>query len=179
MEKYREHMELIVRTLALTKDEYSEQLKLQKMFNKKTNLESQEDLDEDEIDDDFIIDKDIPDEYVRKNKDFTNAYIKSKLFSNRFFAGLRLKETGTSSTNDNDDKPKDSEKKKRPATPAEKRFERFIKSRVKGMLRDEYVELVDYEHYKNSIGVILDVINEYKYKEKVDDIFDDKYVVSI
>jgi hypothetical protein len=32
MEKYREHMELIVRTLALTKDEYSEQIKLQKML---------------------------------------------------------------------------------------------------------------------------------------------------
>ncbi len=30
MEKYREHMELIVRTLALTKDEYSEQIMLQK-----------------------------------------------------------------------------------------------------------------------------------------------------
>ena len=38
MEKYREHMELIVRTLALTKDEYSEQIKLQKMLNKKSNL---------------------------------------------------------------------------------------------------------------------------------------------
>lgn len=181
MEKYREHMELIIRTLALTKDELSEELKLQKMFNKKSNLESQEDLDEDEIDDDFIIDKDIPDEYIRKNKDFTNAYIKSRLFSNRFFKGLRLKGNGTGSTQSNKEgeKPSDGEKKKRPATPAEKRFERFIKSRVKGMLRNEYVELVDYEHYKNSIGVILDVINEYKYKEKVDDIFDDKYVVSI
>ena len=49
MEKYREHMELIVRTLALTKDEYSEQIKLQKMLNKKSNLENQEDLDEDEL----------------------------------------------------------------------------------------------------------------------------------
>ena len=180
MEKYREHMELIVRTLALTKDEYSEQIKLQKMLNKKSNLENQEDLDEDEIDDDFIIDKDIPDEYIRKNKDFTNAYIKSRLFSDRFFKGLKLKgsSSGSSSTH-TDNKPSESEKKKRPATPAEKRFERFIKSRVKGILRDEYIELVDYEHYKNSIGVILDVINEYKYKEQVEDIFEDKYVIEI
>lgn len=180
MEKYREHMELIVRTLALTKDEYSEQIKLQKMLNKKSDLESQEDLDEDEIDDDFIIDKDIPDEYIKKNKDFTNAYIKSRLFSDRFFKGLKLKNSNTSNTSNSEVKEStDKDKKKRPATPSEKRFERFIKSRVKGILRDEYVELVDYDHYKNIIGVILDVINEYKYKEKVEDIFDDKYVIEI
>lgn len=180
MEKYREHMELIVRTLALTKDEYSEQIKLQKMLNKKSDLESQEDLDEDEIDDDFIIDKDIPDEYIKKNKDFTNAYIKSRLFSDRFFKGLKLKNSNTSNISNSEVKEStDKDKKKRPATPSEKRFERFIKSRVKGILRDEYVELVDYDHYKNSIGVILDVINEYKYKEKVEDIFDDKYVIEI
>lgn len=180
MEKYREHMELIVRTLALTKDEYSEQIKLQKMLNKKSDLESQEDLDEDEIDDDFIIDKDIPDEYIKKNRDFTNAYIKSRLFSDRFFKGLKLKNNNTSNTSNFEVKEfTDKDKKKRPATSSEKRFERFIKSRVKGILRDEYVELVDYDHYKNSIGVILDVINEYKYKEKVEDIFDDKYVIEI
>lgn len=181
MEKYREHMELIVRTLALTKDEYSEQAKLQKLFNKKYNLENQEDLDEKEIDDDFIIDKDIPDEYIRKNKDFTNAYIKSKLFADRFYKGLKFRiGNNTSSSNDKDStKENDKEKKTRPATPAEKRFERFIKSRVKGILRDEYVDFVDYEHYKNSIGVIFDVINEYKYKEQVEDIFDDKYVIEI
>lgn len=180
MEKYREHMELIVRTLALTKDEYSEQIKLQKMLNKKSDLESQEDLDEDEIDDDFIINKDIPDEYIKKNKDFTNAYIKSRLFSYRFFKGLKLKNSNTSNISNSEVKEStDKDKKKRPATPSEKRFERFIKSRVKGILRDEYVELVDYDHYKNSIGVILDVINEYKYKEKVEDIFDDKYVIEI
>lgn len=180
MEKYREHMELIVRTLALTKDEYSEQIKLQKMLNKKSDLESQEDLDEDEIDNDFIIDKDIPDEYIKKNKDFTNAYIKSRLFSDRFFKGLKLKNSNTSNISNSEVKEStDKDKKKRTATPSEKRFERFIKSRVKGILRDEYVELVDYDHYKNSIGVILDVINEYKYKEKVEDIFDDKYIIEI
>lgn len=179
MEKYREHMELIVRTLALTKDEYSEQIKLHRMLNKKFNFENQENLDEDEIDDDFIIDKDIPDEYIRKNKDFTNAYIKSRLFSNRFFNELRLKNSSSNPSTHTDNKTSDIERKKRPATPVEKRFERFIKSRIKGMLREEYVELVEYDHYKNSIGVILDIINEYKYKEQVEDIFDDKYVIKI
>lgn len=181
MEKYREHMELIVRTLALTKDEYSEQIKLQKMLNKKSTLEKQEDLDEEEIDDDFIIDKDIPDEYIRKNKDFTNAYIKSKLFSDRFFKGLKLKgnSSNTKKTNTDNKDHEDNQTKRRVATPAEKRFESFIKNRVKGMLKDEYVELVDYSHYKNSIGVILDVINEYKYKEQVEDIFEDKYVIQV
>lgn len=181
MEKYREHMELIVRTLALTKDEYTEQIKLQKLLNKKSSLENQEDLDEDELDDDFIINKDIPDDYIRKNKDFTNAYIKSKLFSERFFKGLRLKGSDHQSTTKviNASRSSEGERKKRLATPAEKRFERFIKNRVKGILREEYVELVDYDHYKNSIGVVFDVINEYKYKEQVEDIFDDKYVIEI
>ena len=181
MEKYREHMELIVRTLALTKDEYSEQIMLQRMLNKKSTLEKQEDLDEEEIDDNFIIDKDIPDEYIRKNKDFTNAYIKSKLFSDRFFKGLKLKGNSSNTNKENIDNndSKDNLPKRRVATTAEKRFERFIKNRVKGMLKDEYVELVDYIHYKNSIGVILDVINEYKYKEQVEDIFEDKYVIQV
>lgn len=181
MEKYREHMELIVKTLALTKDEYSEQIRLQRMLNKKSTLEKQEDLDEEEIDDNFIIDKDIPDEYIRKNKDFTNAYIKSKLFSDRFFKGLKLKGNSSNTNKENIDNndSKDNPPKRRVATTAEKRFERFIKNRVKGMLNDEYVELVDYSHYKNSIGVILDVINEYKYKEQVDDIFEDKYVIQV
>ena len=181
MEKYREHMELIVRTLALTKDEYSEQIRLQRMLNKKSTLEKQEDLDEEEIDDNFIIDKDIPDEYIRKNKDFTNAYIKSKLFSDRFFKGLKLKGNSSNTNKENIDNndSKDNLPKRRVATTAEKRFERFIKNRVKGMLNDEYVELVDYIHYKNSIGVILDVINEYKYKEQVEDIFEDKYVIQV
>lgn len=181
MEKYREHMELIVRTLALTKDEYSEQIRLQRMLNKKSTLEKQEDLDEEEIDDNFIIDKDIPDEYIRKNKDFTNAYIKSKLFSDRFFKGLKLKENSSNTNKENIDNndSKDNLLKRRVATTAEKKFERFIKNRVKGMLNDEYVELVDYIHYKNSIGVILDVINEYKYKEQVEDIFEDKYVIQV
>ena len=181
MEKYREHMELIVRTLALTKDEYSEQIRLQRMLNKKSTLEKQEDLDEEEIDDNFIIDKDIPDEYIRKNKDFTNAYIKSKLFSDRFFKGLKLKgnSINTNKVNTDNKEPKDNPAKRRVATTAEKRFERFIKNRVKGMLNAEYVELVDYTHYKNGIGVILDVINEYKYKEQVEDMFEDKYVIQV
>lgn len=179
MEKYREHMELIVRTLALTKEEYMQQLKLQKLLNKKSTLENQENLDEEEIDDDFIIDKDIPDEYIRKNKDFTNAYIKSKLFSNRFFKGLKLKENCNVTNNKKDKEHQKKSQKRRLSTLSEKKLERFIKNRAKEMLRDEYVELVDYKHYKNSIGVILDIINRYKYKEKVEDIFEDKYVVQL
>lgn len=180
MDKYREHMELIMRTLALTKDEYSEQINLKKILNRNSNLESQEDLDEDELDKEFIVDKDIPDEYIRKNKDFTNAYIKSRIFAERFFEGLRLKNrTGNlKCLNQSENNPK-VKKEKRIASSAEKRFERFVKSRVKGILRNEYVELVDYEHYKNIIGVILDVINEYKHEEQVEDIFDDKYVIEI
>ena len=180
MEKYREHMELIVRTLALTKDEYSEQKYLERLFEKKSSFENSDDINEEIIDDDFVVDINISDEYIKKNKDFTNAYIKSRLFSDRFFKELKLKgiNSGIPSTH-TDNKPSESERKKRPATHAEKRFERFIKSRVKGILRDEYVELVDYDHYKNSIGVVLDVINEYKYKEQVEDIFDDRYVIDI
>ena len=177
MDKYREYMELIVKTLALTTDEYLEQMKLIKMLqpNKKENI--QDDLDEDEIDDDFIIDKDIPDEYIKKNRDFTNAYIKSRIFSTRFFTGLKLRNQNNPTHNQDTENNEKEEKESRLATSAEKRFLRFVKSRIKGILNQEYVELVDYEHYLNNIGVILDIINQYKYKEKVEDIFNDKYVV--
>ncbi len=178
MEKYRKYMELIVKTIALTKDEYSEQIKL-KTLTSYINDDTQEDLDEDELDENFIIDKDIPDEYIRKSRDFTNAYIKSKVFAKRFFT--ELKKNRQEISNQYIETQNDNQEKKKPRAPtsAEKRFGRFIKSRIKSMLNKEYAEVVDYEHYKNSIGVIFDIINEFKYKEKIEDIFSNEYIIEI
>lgn len=177
--KYREYMELIIKTLALTTDEYLEQISLSKAIQPNKSNDVQDDLDEDAIDDNFVIDKDIPDEYIRKNKDFTYACMKSKMFATRYFSSLKLRENKESikliEIQDEDKK----ERKPRAPTPVEKKFARFVKTRLKGMLNKEYIELVDYEHYKNAIGIIFDIINEFKYKENIDGIFDDIYVLEI
>lgn len=177
LEKYKKHIEIICRSLALTKDEYNEQIRIARLLNHHNN-EEDEDKDEDEINDEFIIEQDLPDEYVRKMRDFSTAYLKSKMFSLRFFNGLRLPRNVVDNTTDETIHEEEKEKKHaRKATSAEKRFERFMKNRIKDILNEEYVELVDYEHYKNNIGLILDTINEFKYKEEITDIFDDIFVI--
>ena len=49
------------------------------------------------------MEREVRDEYIRKNKDFTNAYIKSKLFSDRFFKGLKLKGNSSNTNKENID----------------------------------------------------------------------------
>ena len=181
MNKYREHIELILKTLALNSEEYDEQKRLKKLFSQNKTSELDDDKDEDEIDDDFIIDTDIPDEYINKNRNLSIALSKSRMFSNRFFSNYCIsqkneKKEKQNNINDTEITTK-TNKTKRRATSSEKRFERFVKNRVKGMLNDEYVEMVEYSHYKNSVGIILDVIHEFKQKENIEDIFDDKYVI--
>ena len=177
LEKYKKHIEIICKSLALTKDEYNEQIRMARLLNHHDN-EEEEDKDEDEINDEFVIEQDLPDEYIRKMRDFSTAYLKSKMFSLRFFNGLRLpKNISNNTTNESNKEEGERIKHPRIATSAEKRFERFIKNRIKDILNEEYVELVDYEHYKNNIGLILDTINEFKYKENISDIFEDIFVV--
>ncbi len=180
MNKYREYTELLMKILALTTDEYLEQIKLSNVIKSKQNNDTQDDLDEYKIDNNFVIDKDIPDEYIKKSKDFTYACIKSKMFATGFFKSLKLTKSNKESTQliekQNEDKQ---ENKMRAPTPVEKKFARFFKNRVKGILNKEYIELVNYEHYKNAIGTIFHIINKFKYKEKIDGIFDDIYVLEI
>ena len=180
LDRYRENMKRIAKTLAFTKDEYSEHIEIIRTLNNNKNNENQEDLSEEEMNDEFIVDKEIPDEYIEKNRTLTNAYSKSKLFSRRFFEGLKIGRTYLSKSGENNNiENSESSKKTRRATSAEKRFERFVKNRIKGMLNEEYVKIIKYSHYKNAIGLMLDIINQYKYVENVKDMFDDKYVTEM
>lgn len=175
IEKYRDFIERICKALALNKDEYNDRIKIARMLNHQ-NCEDDDNLDEDEVNDNFIIEQDVPDEYIKKIRDFSTAFIKSKTFSIRFFNGLRKpKESNESSESNNDDKKESYTT--RLSTPAEKRFERFVKNRIKDILNKEYVDLIEYEHYKHNIGLMLDTINEFKYKENITDIFDDQFVI--
>lgn len=182
--KYRQHMDLLLRTLSLNKEECKEQEKINKLFLKTEAVENDDSENEEELDMSFIVDNDIPDEYIKKNRNLLVAQMKSKAFANRFYANFTLQhhsKIDQSKTKDMSpmNHTSDVKAKKRLATPAEKRFERFVKSRVKEILNKEYVEIVDYSHYKNIIGVILDIINQFKYKYKIENVFNDKYVIDI
>ena len=155
IDKYRDFIERICRALALNKDEYNERINIEKMLNHQ-NVEDDDNLDEDEVNDNFIIEQDVPDEYIKKIRDFSTAFLKSKTFSIRFFNGLRkLKESNESTENNNDDRKESSST--RLSTPAEKRFERFVKNRIKDILNKDYINLIEYEHYKHNIGLMLDI----------------------
>lgn len=173
LEEYRYYVEMICKALCLNKDESNERKRIVRMLNHNND---EEDDDIDDANDNFIIEQDLPDEYIKKVRDFSIASLKSKTFSIRFFKGLRLPRYDREQPK-NENKEESLIRKPRPATPVEKRFERFIKNRIKDILNSEYIELIGYEHYKHNIGLMLDVINEFKYKENISDIFDDQYVV--
>ena len=68
--------------------------------------------------------------------------------------------------------------KHRRATTEEKRFERFVKRCVRGMLDKEFAEITDITHYFGLIAVVFDILNKYNQEEKIEGIFPDEYVIS-
>ena len=179
--QYREAVELIQRVIPLTKEEYTEQDKINKLFRMTIKDNENDELDEDEIDDNFILSEDIPDEYIERNRNLTIALTKTKMFSNRFFGSFKIgysKEKEFEKGKDSMKNAKDVVKHRGP-TPIEKRFARFVKNNIKNILDPEYIKYIEYNHYKDVIGLMLDIINQYKYKENVDDMFDSDYVVDV
>lgn len=67
--------------------------------------------------------------------------------------------------------------KPRQATSEEKRFERFVKRCVRGILDPEFAEIADVDHYFGLIAVVFEIIEKYR-KEKVDGIFRSDYIVT-
>lgn len=177
--QYREAVELIQRIIPLTNEEYTEQDKINKLFRTTIKDNENDELDEDEIDDNFILSEDIPDEYVKRNRDLTVALAKTKMFSNRFFETFKLGYSNENKIEKESNKEEKKIVKHRETTTIEKKFARFVKNNIKNILDPEYIKHIEYNHYKAVIGLMLDIINQYKYIEKVDNMFDDYYVVDI
>jgi hypothetical protein len=129
---------------------------------------------------DFIIDFQIPDEYRYAYRQYSAVSRIRNMFILRLFGpdALFTEQTGETTGKRHDVETKNpDEKKVRKATSAEKSFERFIKSKVKEMLNEKYVEVIEPKHYLGIIAVLLEIFDKYNNLEKVEGIFDTEYVV--
>jgi len=131
--------------------------------------------------DDYIVDFQIPDEYRYAYKRYRQMEKIRRIFINRFLGRTWLdnsEKPGEQTKKYDVEKCYDSTRKSRKATTAEKSFERFIKTKVKGMLNDVYVDVVELEHYLGLVGVIVDIFDKYTKEENVEDIFKWDYVIN-
>lgn len=76
---------------------------------------------------------------------------------------------------DNESDPNN--KRYRKATTAEKRFERFVKRRVKEIFNPAYLNLISVEHYIVLMEIVIEVFRKYNNDDPVEDIFDKEYVI--
>ena len=157
------------------------EMKLVNLQMKKRQIEADE---PDNEDDNFKIDENIPDDYVRKYKEHEYVNNCIRKLAGYYFSGIRrLKEENKNFTSekmyDSSNDLDDYEKPKviRKATEPEKRFERLVKNKIEDLLSLEKYEKKSYDEYKNLIGFFFGIFDKYKYQEKIEDIFLDKYVV--
>ncbi len=152
--------------------------------NKKSaaySMIKQEQEGDDSQESDFIVDIQIPDEYRADYKQFNlvssirNHFLKSFVRANGSI--LCSNHPEYSKKDDVVNEYENKQGKARKATSAEKAFERFVKTRVKGMFNNSYIELIELEHYLGIVEVVLNIFHKYNDIEKVEDIFDTNYVI--
>lgn len=138
----------------------------------------------------FAIDDFVQDEYIRRYKEYEYVNSCIKRLANNYFSGIRrkhndggykpsfIKEPSIPSDDDLDNLNNE-QKTIRKATEPEKRFERFVKNKIEDLLSPEKIEKKSYDEYKDLIGFFFGIFDKYKYQEKIEDIFLDKYVIEI
>lgn len=175
--KYMEDRYALLKAELTCLNEYKEYNKKKIHFDQ---LKQEQEGDDSE-DYEYIVEINIPEEYRLAYRQYTavsnvrNMFIKHFISSNSELSSI---------IGSNENQPPKasmfmSEKytiKTRKATSAEKSFERFIKSKVKGMLNPLYVEIIELEHYIGIVEIIFHIFDKYR-KEKVEGIFEDEYVL--
>lgn len=157
------------------------EIKLGRMQLKKKQIAADE--PNDTLEDTFEIDDDIPDEYIRKYKEYEHVTNCVKKLANYYFMGFRKQNYEESSRvkagerKPNDPKQPDETKHIRKATEPEKRFERLVKNKISDLLTPEKYENKTYIEYKDLIGFFFQIFDKYKYQEKIENIFFDEYVI--
>ena len=164
-ENYIEDMKILIQAMMMNNLELEKNKEFMRLNFQKS------DIPEDSDEDDFIVDYDFSDEYIEKERNFKILETVRKNVVSYFY-----KKTIQSGTVKKDSLPTDDgvEKTKRIPTTEEKRFERFIKSRVKGMIENEYVESIEWEHFYENIIVLISIFEKY-YDEPL---FEENYVIN-
>ena len=151
----------------------------QKYFNQ-IKMEQEGETDEPE---DFVIDFQIPDEYRMAYRQY-NALSKIRSIHVRRFIGLSILESFSDNievsqkSTVRESEPVMVSHSSRKATSEEKSFERFVKSKVKGMFSEVFTEAVEINHFISLYEVVQDIFDKYSEKDPVEDIFLPDYVFS-
>ena len=181
-DKYVEDRINLLKAELTSLPEFLEHKKNIAIYNQIKQEQEGEDLES--SDDDFIVDAPITDEYRASYRQYNIVSKIRRQFMRRFlvsdsaiFKSVEDSETKISNEGSENNFP-ESEKHYRPATSAEKRFERFVKGKVRAMLNEKYVEIIGTEHYLGIIAVVLDIFYKYKNEELVEDIFTTDYIVN-
>ena len=175
-DKYIEDRMRVLRAEATTQNEILEYKNNLKYMNQ-IKMEQEEDREENE---DFVVDYQIPDEYRYAYRQYSALSRIRNLFVRRFIGtpfswDLNDERTPKADVSESKDEPHIPVRRK--ATSDEIRFERFIKGKVKGMMSDKYVSIIEPDHYIGIVEVILDIFHRYCNVEDVEDIFTMDYVV--
>lgn len=146
-------------------------------YNKKIALLNQirqEQEDNDKGDEEFIVDVDILDEYKRSYRQINMVDRIREVFYRRLINDSRaLFAYGKTEQKHDQTNEEPHHQIIRTATSEERRFERFVKNRVKGMVNKEFVDIITPQHYLGIVAVVLDIFAKYRSVE----IFDAEYVI--
>ena len=138
------------------------------------NQIKQEQEENDTADEDFIVDVEILNEYKKAYRQLNLVErIRGSFFEKLMHTPISLLAYAREGKNTKSGHENNLHRTIRTATSDEKRFERFVKSRVKGMTNKIYIDVITPEHYLGIVSVVLDIF--IKYRDV--DIFDTEYVI--
>lgn len=144
-------------------------------------LEDSNDEAEISEDDDFIVNVDISDDDCAAYQRYRAVeHIRGRI-SSRYIGGLSLTSfvNGSGRHQISDIFKEELENGRvRKATTEEKRFERFIRRKVRGLQEEKFVTNISSEHYQGIIMVVFDIIRKYTQEEKIADMFPASYVIT-
>lgn len=179
-EKYREDRINLLNAELMCIDEILEYQKMRAVVNQQKIME-EEAAYEDSEEEDFIVDTELQYEYKAAYRRYSYVERIRGLFIQRFLhpSSFRADESDSDSIKDSvtGNNKEDEIIKPRKATTEEKRFERFVKTRVKGMLNPEYVDMISIDHYLGIVLAVTNIFKKYNSHENVVDIFTTDYVI--
>lgn len=160
-----------------------ESRKIEAMRNVLQQEREEEDVDESESDDDFVVEDTMPDEARFEHRRFDAIVRLRKQFLRRFIFGhssiFFTPRNDHKASNKGQDVDETQENwKPRKATTAEKKFERFVKRRIKEVFNPTYIQMINVEHYIGIMEIVFEIFRKYNNVDPVEDIFDTDYVIN-
>lgn len=176
-DKFREDRINLLNAELMCVEELNNYKKIKAVLNQQKILDEEEN---DQDNEDFIVDSELHYEYKSVFRRYSYVERIRGLFIQRFLHPSHFiddEKLNKKINSEQDVYHNDSVVITRKATTEEKRFERFVKSRIKGILNPQYVDIISFEHYLGMILAVNDIFKRYNNNENVIDVFTTDYVV--